>query len=230
MLKEPSLRVFVILPLTINILVFSIALYFTFTQISGWIEQIMNSMWDWLDFLRWIIWPMVTGLVVVFVMHTFSMVANIIAAPFNGLLAEKAEELLTGKPVAGAEGFLGALKDTPRIIIKELGKLGYYLARALPIGLLALILLFIFPPAATLLWFLFGAWMLALEYCDYPMDNHQHSLKDVKTHIGNKRMTSLAFGSGTMLGTMIPIVNFMVMPAAVCGATIYWVEALKKAE
>jgi CysZ protein len=230
LLTAPSLRLFVLLPLMINILVFSIALYFTFSQISVWIEQIMSWMWSWLDFLRWIIWPMVTGLVVVFIMHTFSMVANIIAAPFNGLLAEKTEELLTGKPVAGAEGFLGALKDTPRVIVKELAKLGYYLVRAIPIAILALILLFVFPPAATALWFLFGAWMLALEYCDYPMDNHQHSLTDVKTHIGNKRWTSLAFGSATMLGTMIPIVNFIVMPAAVCGATIYWVEALKKAE
>jgi hypothetical protein len=39
-------------------------------------------------------------------------------------------------------------------------------------------------------------------------------------------MTSLGFGSGVMLGTMIPIVNFIIMPVAVCGATVYWVEQL----
>lgn len=22
-------------------------------------------------------------------------------------------------------------------------------------------------------WFLFGAWMLAIQYCDYPFDNHK---------------------------------------------------------
>lgn len=230
LLKEPSLRVFVILPLAINILVFSIALYFTFSQISSWIEQIMNWLWDGLDFLRWIIWPMAVALILVFIMQTFSIVANIIAAPFNGLLAEKAEEFLTGQPVEGPEGIMGALKDAPRVIVKEIFKLFYYLRLAIPFGILSLVFLFVFPPATTVIWFGIGAWMLALDYCDYPMDNHQHSLKEVQAHLRNQRMTSLAFGSGAMLGTMVPIVNFIVMPAAVCGATIYWVEALKKSE
>lgn len=230
LLREPTLRLFVILPLLVNIIVFSVALYFTLSQISAWIDALMNWMWDFLDFLRWIIWPMAVGLILVFIMQSFSVVANIIAAPLNGLLAEKTEEFLTGQPIDGPEGLAGALKDAPRVIWKEIAKLFYYLKLALPIGILSLIFLFVFPPATTLIWFALGAWMLALEYCDYPMDNHQHSLQQVQAQIRGHRMTSLAFGSGAMLGTMIPIVNFIVMPAAVCGATLYWVEELQKTE
>lgn len=228
LLREPKLRVFVILPLLVNILVFSVALYFTFNQLGLWIEQLMSWMWDFLDFLRWIIWPMAVALILVFVMQSFSVVANIIAAPLNGLLAEKTEEFLTGKAVNGPEGISGALKDAPRVILKEILKLFYYLKLALPLGVLSLIFLLVFPPATTVIWFGLGAWMLALEYCDYPMDNHQYSLREVQSRIRSQRMASLAFGSGTMLGTMIPVVNLIVMPAAVCGATIFWVEQLNK--
>jgi CysZ protein len=33
----------------------------------------------------------------------------------------------------------------------------------------------------------------------------------------------MGFGGATLVGTMIPIVNFIVMPAAVAGATALWV-------
>jgi CysZ protein len=37
-------------------------------------------------------------------------------------------------------------------------------------------------------------------------------------------MTSLGFGGFVQLGMMVPILNFIMMPVAVIGATIYWVE------
>jgi CysZ protein len=160
-------------------------------------------------------------------MYSFSIVANLIASPFNGLLAEKVEELLTGKEVVAQETFWETIKDAPRVIFKEIRKLLYYLPWALLIGVLSLIFTFIFPPLATILWFLLGAWMMSLQYCDFPMDNHKYSLNAVKRAIASRRLTSLGFGSGVMFGTMIPIVNFIIMPAAVCGATVYWVEELK---
>jgi CysZ protein len=69
--------------------------------------------------------------------------------------------------------------------------------------------------------------MMSLQYCDFPMDNHKHSLNDVKAAIASRRMTSLGFGGAVMFGTMLPLVNFVIMPAAVCGATVYWVEELQ---
>ncbi len=227
LLLIPELRPFVLVPLLMNTAIFILLITLSLGQFSDWIDQIMDSLWEWLDFLRWIIWPLVVSLLLVIVMYTFSIVANIIASPFNGLLAEKVEELLVGKEVIGKETFAQALKDAPRSMSKEIHKIAYYLPRALLVAIISIVFTFIFPPISTALWFLLGAWMMSLQYCDYPMDNHKHSLNEVKTAIAQHRMTSLGFGGGVMLGTMIPIVNFIIMPAAVCGATIYWVEELQ---
>lgn len=55
---------------------------------------------------------------------------NWLAAPFNGLLAEKVEQLLTGKPMNTGSG-MDVVKDLPRILGREWIKLKYYLPRAL---------------------------------------------------------------------------------------------------
>ena len=231
LITRPGLRLFVLIPLIINTVIFAVLIALSIGQFSAWIDQLMAWLpaWQWLDFIRWIIWPLVVSLLLVVVTYTFSIVANLIASPFNGLLAEKVEELLTGREVNASETLWQAVMDAPRVIAKEVHKLLYYLPRALLVAVASLILSFIFPPAATVLWFLFGAWMMSLQYCDYPMDNHKHSLADVKHAIARRRMTSLGFGGAVMFGTMIPVVNFIIMPVAVCGATVYWVEELRGA-
>ncbi|MDT8372288.1 MAG: sulfate transporter CysZ, partial [Gammaproteobacteria bacterium] len=42
-----------------------------------------------------------------------------------------------------------------------------------------------------------------------------------------KRLLALGFGLATLGATMIPIVNFLVIPAAVAGATALYLERLK---
>lgn len=65
---------------------------------------------------------------------------------------------------------MGMVKDIPRIMKREVQKLAYYLPRAI-----VLLLLYLIPgigqTVAPLLWFGFSAWMLAIQYCDYPFDS-----------------------------------------------------------
>jgi CysZ protein len=224
LITRPGLRLFVIIPITINVLVFAVLISLTVSQFSGWIESVMAWVPDWLSFIRWILWPLAVTLILTVVMYTFSIIANIIASPFNGLLAEKTEELLTGKEVPGYETIGQAILSFPKSIGREISKILYYL----PLALAVLIISFIplINTAAPLLWFFLGAWMMAIQYVDYPMDNHQHKFSLMKKAIKRKRLTSTGFGAGVMLGTMIPIINFIIMPAAVCGATAYWSREL----
>jgi CysZ protein len=226
MLREPQIRLFVVLPLTINIIIFAVLMTFGFGLLGNWIATILGWLPQWLSFLSWILWPLAVVLVLAIAMYTFSTIANIIAAPFNGLLAEKVEEKLTGKDVEGRETLARALTSFPRSILREIRKLMYYALFAL----LVLILSFIPPisPFSGVLWFLLGAWMLALEYCDYAMDNHGLSFAESKRRLRAARSSTLPFGLMVMLGTMIPIVNLLIMPAAVCGGTMLWVEKLQK--
>jgi CysZ protein len=225
LLNTPGLRRFVIIPVTINVLVFALSIGVLLQQFTPLVEKWVGYLPAWLEWLEWLFWLFFALAAILVVFYTFSILANLIAAPFNGLLAEAVEKHLTGKPLPGGGSLLGALREAPSAIFDELRKIGYFLLRAVP-----LLILFWIPLlnlAAPVLWALFSAWMMAVEYGDYPMGNHNIRFAEQRRRLGQKRMLSLGFGGATLLATMIPLVNFLVMPAAVAGATALWVERLK---
>lgn len=225
MLSHPKLRPFVLVPLSINVLIFGSMISWGLSNFVAWIDSWLSQLPSWLSFIEWILWPLIGITVALVTGYFFTAVALLIASPFNALLAEKAEELITGQPVQGLEGLGAALMSVPRGIFRELAKLAYYL----PMAIMVLIISFI--PAvnavAPLLWLLLGAWMMSLQFVDYPMDNHQFSFKDVRIAVADRRLSSLGFGGMVAAFASVPIVNFFVVPAAVVGATILYVEELR---
>ena len=98
--------------------------------------------------------------------------------------------------------------------------------------LLVLIVLIVswIPPfnvVAPALWFIFGAWMMAVQYVDYPMDNHMTPFADLKEVLRERRLSSLGFGGIVALIAGIPVLNFFVVPSAVVGATLLWSKELR---
>ena len=85
---SPGLRLFVLLPLAINLVLFVGLIYFAGHQFSLWVDTLMPTLPSWLSFLNYLLWPLFVVLVVLMVFFTFTMLANIIAAPFNGFLSE----------------------------------------------------------------------------------------------------------------------------------------------
>lgn len=225
MLGHPKLRLFVMVPLMINILIFGSLIGWGLGELVGWVNSWMSWLPQWLSFLEWILWPIIGITVALVTGYLFTAIALLIASPFNALLAEKAEELITGQPVAGLEGLGAALLGVPRGIFRELAKLLYYL----PMAVLVLVISFIpaVNTAAPLLWFLLGAWMMSLQFVDYPMDNHRCSFKDVRLAVGDRRLSSLGFGGLVAACAGVPLLNFFVVPAAVVGATILYIEELR---
>ena len=175
---------------------------------------------EWLHWLRYVVVPVfvLTSLVVIF--YGFSILANLIAAPFNGLLAEAVECHLTGKSLQG--DWRQLLRDILPSILSELRKLLYFALRALP--LLLLLLVPLVNVAASVLWILFSAWMMTVQYMDYPMANHQLFFKDQRARLRKRPLLAWSFGGLVMLCTLLPVLNFIVMPAAVAGATAIWVR------
>ncbi|CAN7683920.1 sulfate transporter CysZ [Pseudomonas solani] len=222
LILSPGLRLFVLLPLTLNLVLFIALIGFAMQQFSGWVEAFMPSLPSWASFLEYLIWPLFVILVLLMVFFSFTMIANIIAAPFNGFLAEKVEVVVRGQddfpPFSWAE--LTAM--VPRTVGRELRKLGYFLPRA--IGLLILSFIPGVNLVATPLWFLFGVWMMAVQYIDYPADNHKLGWNEMLAWLREKRWQSLGFGGSVYLALLIPFVNIVMMPAAVAGATLFWVR------
>lgn len=215
----PGIKRFVLVPLLINILLIGGAFWWLYNQLGVWIPNIMSYVPNWLQWLSYVIWPIAVITILLIFGYFFSTLANWIAAPFNGLLAEKLEAKLTGKPLPDTS----IIKDIPRIMKRELIKLVYYLPRAL----LLLVLYFIPGIGQTLfpvLWFLFSAWMLSIQYNDYPFDNHKVSFADMKRTLGQEKVRNIQFGAVISLFTMIPFLNLFIMPVAVCGATAMWVD------
>jgi CysZ protein len=219
---SPSLRLFVLLPLAVNLLLFGGLIWFAGHEFSLWVDALMPSLPDWLSFLSYILWPLFVALVVLMVFFTFTMLANVIAAPFNGFLAEKVEVVVRGQDTFPAFSWGELVAMVPRTFGREMRKLGYFLPRA--IGLFILSFIPVVNVVAAPLWLVFGVWMMAIQYIDYPADNNKMSWQDMLAWLRQKRWQSLGFGGITYLALMIPGVNVLMMPAAVAGATLFWVR------
>ncbi|WJW76526.1 sulfate transporter CysZ [Thiohalobacter sp. IOR34] len=225
LIRQPRLRRFVLVPLAINLLLFAGLIGFAASEFGRLMDYLLGFLPDWLAWLRYLLWPLFAASVLLVVFYGFSILANLIAAPFNGLLAEAVERHLTGQSLEGIGGWRQILRDILPSLWSEVQKLLYFLLRALPVGLC-----FLIPGlnlAAPVLWGLFSAWMLALEYADYPLNNHRLLFPAQRRLLGSRRLLTLGFGSGVLLMTLIPVINFIAMPTAVAGATALWVRALK---
>jgi len=221
---RPGLRRYVIVPLAVNTLLFAILIAYGATQFADLVDWMLSPLPHWLDWLRYVLWPLFALVTLLAVFFGFSLVANLIGAPFNGMLAEAVERQLTGRAVAQDGDWKRVLRDVVPAILNEIRKIVYMLLRIVPLGLL-----FFIPVvnlAAPFLWAAFSAWMLAVEYADYPMGNHGLGFGVQRQRLRRRRGLALGFGGATLLATMTPVLNFLVMPAAVAGATILWVENL----
>jgi len=220
LLRKPGLRRFVVMPLLINVLLFGGLIGLAYGWVDDSSRYLVAKLPDWLHWLSYLVIPVfvLTSLVVIF--YGFSIVANLVAAPFNGMLAEAVECHLTGRSLEG--DWRQLLRDVLPSILSELRKLLYFALRALP--LLLLLLVPLVNVAASVLWVLFSAWMMTVQYVDFPMANHGLFFKDQRARLRKRPLLAWSFGGLVMLATLVPVVNFFVMPAAVAGATALWVR------
>lgn len=212
---KPGVKRFVAVPLLINIIIFALLIMI----LGGYVEQAIqeNIPQDWPGWIKGLLEIMYYLIALIIMFFTFSFVANLVGAPFNGYLAAAVEKHLTGITPPGSDRNIMA--EFGVIMLSELKKWLYYFMFAIPLAILSLLLLAIFPPLIPFIWFLFGAWMFSIEYSDYPMGNYGLTFSEIRKEVAKKRMISLGFGSGVTLGTMVPLFNFIVMPVAVAGAT-----------
>ncbi len=225
-LAHPQVRHYIYIPLLINLVVFGVLFYYCVQYGLGKLSFLTPHLPSWLTWLGGflsfikgiIVFALLTILISVFTFFA-TLGANLVAAPFNGLLSESYSKALGGS--VPTQPFLQTIHKT---LSRELTKLFYYIPRLLLLGLVVVVLYFI--PVANLaipvLLFWFSAWMMAIQYIDYPADNHQMRFKDVLIRLKEHRSLVLGFGCTVALLSSIPVLNLMVMPAAVLGATRLW--------
>ena len=220
-IRQPGLRRFVVIPLAVNLLLFAALVSWGIRQFNYWMDRLMPHLPEWAGFVEWLLWPLFALVVLLVLFFGFSIVANLIASPFYGFLAEKIAEQERGL-VSPATGWHEILMMVPRSLGRELRKIVYYLPRLT--GLLLLTLIPVVNLLASPLLLLFGVWMMAVQYIDYQADNDQVGFPDMLRWMQTRRALSLGFGAPVYVGLLIPLVNLLVMPAAVAGSTLLWVR------
>ncbi|MFV1873796.1 MAG: sulfate transporter CysZ [Oleiphilus sp.] len=219
---QPGFRLFLLVPLVVNIVLFSLLIMWAYSLIDGWMAVLLSWMPDWLGFLEWLLWAAYLVVIVMTLFYGFVAAANLIGAPFYGYLAELTEQHLSGQSKDEPFSWKILIGMIPRTVMRELQKIIYYLPRV--IGLLILGLIPGINLVVAFVWILFSGWMMAIQYIDYPADNNHLSFADMRKYLSRHRFTSLGFGLLAFGLTLLPILNFFALPAAVCGAVAFWVN------
>lgn len=220
-LTRPGVRRYIVLPLVINLLLFAVAIACGVHYFGSWLDHWISGLPHWLAWLGAILWVVFALAAVVALFYAFTLVANLIAAPFDIFLAMRVEAVITGRrPESGRS----LAQDIAAGLRGQLQRLLYILWRLILIGILGLVLLFVplFGVLTPLLWFLFSAWTLAIMYSDFPLSNRGMTFTAQRLLFRQKRARLFGFGAAAALCTMLPIVNFIIMPVAVAGATLLW--------
>ena len=95
LIRSKGIKRFVFIPLSVNLILFGFAFYALFQQLDIYMQILQDWLPDMLSWLTTALWPIALFFLLIMFSFIFSSVANWLAAPFNGLLSEKIEVLLT---------------------------------------------------------------------------------------------------------------------------------------
>lgn len=215
--REPGLRRYTWLPALVSLVVIVVGLAVTFgyiDQASAWLGRTLP---DWLDFLTVIVTPLLYLLGVLAGTWLFALLATVVAGPFLGDFSIAVERRVCGD---GPPVPPGVLEGIVSAIARESRKMLYYLPRLLAVFVITLIP--VINAAAPVVWFLFGAWILAVQFCDFPAENRSRPFRETLELLRAHRPEALGFGACATVALAVPLVNFLLIPAAVAGGTLLW--------
>lgn len=215
--RAPGMGRYIWLPALVSLVVIAAGLIWTFGYVEALSRWLADSLPDWLDFLSLILAPLLYLLGVLAGAWLFGLLAVLLASPFLGDLSMAVERREFG---SGPEQPPGLLTGAMSALGRELRKLLYYLPRLLVVFLVTLIPLV--NAAAPLVWFGFGAWILAIQFCDYPAENRGLPFRETVHLLQRHRAAALGYGACATVALAIPLVNFLLIPVAVAGGTILW--------
>tara|TARA_B100001094_G_scaffold326599_2_gene383067 strand:+ start:2709 stop:3449 length:741 start_codon:yes stop_codon:yes gene_type:complete len=216
---KPELRKYFFIPLALNIILVICLYGFIYKQVESLLLWVQSFLPDFLIWLSWLIIPLVLLLLFVSFSTVFILFLSTLAAPFNSLLAERAfSYILTQSVPTSTLTWQSLLLEPWR---RQWQKIKYIIPRLLlcNVGLFIPVIGQILTPILS---FILSAWVLAIEYSDYHFEHQSVSFQQAIKQIQSCRMEYFGFGLAVLFCTMIPVINLFIMPAAICGATLFW--------
>lgn len=215
--RHPGLRRYTWLPMAISLIVCVTGLYFAFDYLLTATNRWIAGLPEWLSWLDLLLTPLLYITGVLGGAWLFGLLAVLIASPFLGAFSIALERIRYGDaPEIDSQIWT----DISMSLAREARKLLYHLPRLLLVFLLTLIP--VVNLAAPLIWLLFGAWTMAVQFVDYPTENRQQPFQQTLQKLKANRAAALAFGLCATGALMIPLLNFLLIPVAVAGGTVLW--------
>lgn len=218
-LKNPSLYKYVAIPLVINVIVFSAAIYWGFDLFANLTEHylVAHDAWYW-QILAAVVKFVAALITLVVVFFAFTVVGNLIAAPFNDVLSERTEQLMTGHLINEPFVLGQFVKDVWRVVLDEVRKMSVFVV----LMLVALLFNFL-PGVGSLIYAVLSVgltlYFLIIEYTGYVFSRKHMGFRDQRKFITQNRLGSLGFAVAVMCMLFIPFVQFLTIPIAVVAAT-----------
>lgn len=221
MILRPGLRRYVIVPVMINIVLFAGALVLILERLDSWLHGLLPHDLSW---LAWLVMPFFFIALSFGVFYVFSLIANLISSPFSALLSEALELQLGGYPPSASAGFKQSVHSALIGLMTQLSALFYQFIRLFPLFILSWVP--VINLIATMVMVVFSAWMLAVGYMATPMGNHSLTFTEVRSTCHRRKYLILGLGTGLLLLTWVPGLNFFALPAGTAAATALWTERL----
>ncbi len=213
-----------IAPMLINLLIYGSVFIFSYNWLMGSLEKWLGientEVGFWLKFLHTAL--LIVGfLLVLFVCYLlFTILGNIITAPFNEEISQRVEEIVTTGNAAHKMGFW---EDAYISIKGEVQKLIFYL-----LILLLIFCLNIIPVAGSVLsaiiGVIFSSFYNALDFLDYPMTRKKMRFRDKLKVTSKGKLVTYGFGFTAFLLMFLPVVNVFMKPILVAAGTSLYYE------
>lgn len=213
MLTQPGLRRFVLLPALGNVVLFALAAAVALWAIETALGTYLPEQAGW---LRWLLFPLLIIGLLIGTLFAFTVLANLLLGPFLGLLAAKVNQRLGGPAPVPGEGFLPDLLRDTGLELRRLGYILLCMGGVLLLGFVPLLNLLAAP-----LGLLLTAWMLAMEHAAHALGLRRLGLAEQLRFLRLHRFAALGFGLASMGALLVPFVNLLLLPAAVCGMTLF---------
>ena len=221
LLGQVGIRRFVVIPVFLNSLVLASLFFMAIESVSDLNQYLLGLLPEWLQWLAWLV-KFVTWIILLgFSIFIYSLLANFISAPFNALLAEAVQKHFQQAIQSESPSLFQMIVQT---FSREWAKFVYLTPRWLLLLLLSLV------PGLNLLtaplWLLFGGWAMTLQYTDYAAENNAMSFPVLRYRLRRNWRQVFTFGLPVYLFMAVPVLNIILVPAAVAGGTRLWMEHL----
>lgn len=150
-------------------------------------------------------------------------ISAVFAAPFNDMLSEAVELLARGQaapPFSLSELAFGAARSL-RI---EAAKFAFFAAIMGPLFVVSFFVPVIGSVVYPVLAFLLGALYFGLDYVDWPASRRHLGARWRYRFVGRHFWALLGLGLGVWIVLFLPLFNLFLMPAAVAGGTLMFLD------